>query len=217
METNMNRRKFCGHLVGGAAALALVSGGAVMLSGCPSQTSVINEVLKLLPTISGIAQTVGNIVGGLDPALALPIATALGIITAAFTVIQTVLTQYEQNLSAAPNSVWQTLDDAVASIEAQISSIEALFPKLSEIVKAGVQVALGAFQSILGFIASLMPAPMARLSTPKAYASLNSRGIAFGVAVQVPSRRQFAKTYNASMDAAGLKGQHGVHIHVPLF
>lgn len=216
MDKVMNRREFGGHLVGGAVALAVVGSGAISLTGC-DQTSVINKVLALLPTVNGIVDTAGDIVSALDPAIALPITTALGFVDAGFKVIENILTQYEANLSAAPNSVWQELDNAVASIEAQISTIEGFFPKLTAIVKAGIQVALTAFQTLLGYIASLMPAPLASAVTPRAFAALNARSIQFGVSVSVPSRRQFAKQYNANMDAAGWKGYKKCHIHVPLF
>ena len=211
---NLERRKFNGHLVKGALALSMVP-PAFLLSGC-AQQSTIQEVLKLLPTISGIITTVGTVISAVDPALVLPITAALAVIGSSFMIVQNILTMYESNLSGAPAGAIGTLDAAIAAIQTQISQIEAEFPNLSLLVKAGISVGLTAFQTILGFIASLLPAPAAAQLFPKAYARLAAKGIVFGTTVNVPSRRTFAINYNAQMDAAGWKGYKHNHIHVPL-
>lgn len=210
----MNRRKFIGHLAKGAAAVAIL-GATTTLSGC-NPTADIPKVISLLKTISGIVATVGTLVGALDPAITLPLGMAMAAIAAAFLIVQNILTQYETNLSGAPTSVIQTLDNAIAAVETQIASIEALFPGLSALVKAGISVALTAFQTILGFIASLLPAPAASSLFPRSFAALSARHIVFGVAANIPTRRQFSQNYNSQMTASGWP-ERNCHIHVPLF
>jgi hypothetical protein len=212
----MNRRQFVGTLTAGAAAVAL-GGSALVLEGCTAEAT-INKVLALLPTVSGIANTIGGVISAVDPALSLPITMALGAITAAFAIVKGILTQYESNLGSAPQTVLQTLDNAIASVESQIASIEALFPNLSAVVKAGIEIGLSAFQTILGFIASLIPAPVAQSMFPRASAALNANhvALAFGVAVTVPSHKEWARTYNSRMTASGWRDKK-CHLSVPLF
>jgi hypothetical protein len=210
----MNRRQFVGYLGSGAAAVAL-GGVSLELEGC-TPTSVIAEVLKLLPTIGSIVKTVGTVIAGIDPGIALPVGAALAIIESAFTIVQNILTQYEANLGNIPQTILAALDAALASITSQISAIEALFPGLPAAVTAGINVALAAFQTILTLIASLLPAPVAATMFPRSYASLSARHVQFGATVQVPTPRQWAQSYNSKMSASGWP-EKKCHIRVPLF
>jgi hypothetical protein len=207
----IERREFVGHLVKGAATAALLA-GIVPMVGC-SAASDIAKVLALLPTIEGIAQTVATVIAGIDPAVGVPIQTALGLITTAFSVVESVISTYKENIAGIPQSVLADLDAAIAAIQTNISNIENLFPNLSVAVKAGITIGLEAFNTILKLVASLIPAPVVAAKLPRTYAALSARGFAFGVQVTViPSRREFAQSYNSKMDAAGFKK---AHIHVP--
>ena len=217
----MERRLFIINSAKGMLAIkvlgvATLGGAAISMSGC-DQATTIAKVLKILPTVQGIVDVAGTIVETADPAIALPVTASLGVIDASFKIIQGVLTTYESNLATAPAGVIGTIDNAISSIETEITNIESFFPNLSPLDKAGIQVALESFETILGYIASLLPAAAASATFPKAYASLAQHKHKFGVAVSVPSKRDFAKSFNSNIDAAGWKGQKHVHISVPIF
>ena len=205
-----------GHRMGVVAlALVMVLTMSVAMAGC-SQQSDIQKVLALLPEVEGITNSVAAIVAAADPAISMPVQASLAIIDASFATVQGILTTYENNLNSAPQSVLADLDAAIAAIQANLSSIEAQIPGLSAVIVMGINIGLSALQAIIGLIASLLPASAAAALFPKAFRALSGAGVAFGIpAVSVPSPRQFAKAYNAKMDAAGFKSNKKAHLHVP--
>lgn len=206
-----NRREFIGHLAKGAAVVALC-GATMQLSGCDVAADLA-KVLALLPAVGEIANTIATVIAGIDPALGVPIQVALGIITTSFAILQNVITTYQANIAGIPYSVLGDLDAAIEAIETQIVNIEAMFPKLSAAVKSGITIGLGAFETILKLLASLIPKQTAAQMLPKSFRKFAGRGVEYGVTVTViPTRREFATSYNHKMDAAGYKH---AHIHVP--
>jgi hypothetical protein len=205
-----------GHKAGVAAlCLVLLLTVSVGLAGC-TQQSAITKVLALLPTVEGITNSIGAIVAGADPAIALPVQASLAIVDASFATVQGILTTYENNLNSAPQSVIADLDAAIAAIQTNLSAIEAQIPGLSAVIVMGINIGLSALQAILGLIAGLLPASAAAALFPKAFKSLSAAGVSFGVSnLAIPTPRQFAKDYNAKMDAAGFKSNKKAHLHIP--
>jgi hypothetical protein len=201
----MNRRQFVGTLSAGAAGLALVG-----MSGC--NTTALQEVLNLLPTVGEIISSVGNVIAAIDPALGGPISAALQIIGASFTNIQAIINSYKNNIAGIPPTILNELDAAVAAVATQMTAIEAEIPSLPAIYKVAIQVVLDAFQAILGYLAQVIPASAASMF-PKSGRLLQGRHIFIGQYTgAIPERRYFAQTYNARMTDAGFPK---AHIHVP--
>jgi hypothetical protein len=197
-----------------ALALVLVLSVSVGMAGC-SQQADIERVLKLLPTVEGITNSIGAVVAGADPAIAMPVDAALAVIDTSFATVEGILTTYESNLNAAPQSVLDDLDAAIAAIQSNLSSIEAQIPGLSAVIILGINVGLSALQTILGFVASLLPASVAAKLFPKAFMALSAAHVAFGVKAVIPSPRDFTKSYNARIDAVGFKSNKKAHVPVP--
>jgi hypothetical protein len=195
--------------------VAALGAASELTAGCTA-LSDIEKVLAFLssPSIEGIANSILSIISAFDPPLAVPVQAALVLIEAGFQTADQIILAYESNINGIPQSVLADLDAAVAAINANIAKIEAEIPNMSAIVKAGINVGLDALQTILGFLASIIPAATAAAMFPKSYSALSARGIRFGVTAYIPTTRAFAQDYNSKMDAAGFKH---AHIHVPWF
>jgi hypothetical protein len=178
-----------------------------------SQSSVVGKILALLPTVEAIANTVANVLVAVDPAIGTIVKTALGVIETSFTLVQNIIKAYQNNIAGMPTTVLNELDAAISAISSQIANIEAQFPTLPALVIAGISAGLGAFQTILTLIASIIPAPTAAQSFPRTFAALSPRGVRFGVEVTaVPSPQDVAKTYNDKVVRAGFPQ---AKVHVP--
>jgi hypothetical protein len=203
----LTRREF-GRL-GWRATLLLAT---FNLLGCTAST-VVQKILKLLPTIESIANVIATVLAVVDPGIGTIVKLALTAVETAFTIIQNIITQYQSNIAGMPSTVLNELDAAIAAVQTQINTIEAQFPNLPAIVVAGINVGLEAFRAILSLLASILPAPAAATLFPKSYALLSARGVKFGIMPAViPTPRQFAQSYNHNIKQAGFP--HAT-VHVP--
>ena len=218
MKNVLNRILNYGYKSGTVTlALVLLFTMSVGLAGCNQQAD-IQKVLNLLPTVQGITNSIGAIVAGADPAIAMPVDAALVIVNTSFATVEGILKTYQNNLNSAPQSVINDLDAAIAAIQSNLVSIEGQIPGLSAAIIAGINVGLSALEAILGFVASLLPAPVAAKLFPKAFAALHNSGVAFGTNAVIPAARPFAQTFNANMDSVGngaFRSNKKAHIHVP--
>jgi hypothetical protein len=206
----MNRRTFVGNLSKGAAGVALGLSSLEMI-GCTPATA-LQEVLALLPTVGEIILSIGNVIAAIDPSIGGAISSALKIIGASFTSIQAIIKQYQLNIAGMPATVLNELDAAIAAVASQMTAIEATIPNLNPVVAAAINVALAAFQAILGYLSQILPAPVAAQMFPKAFHKLVERHITMGISVGlIPTPRDFQKSYNQQMKYAG---HPEIHIHV---
>jgi hypothetical protein len=215
MKRLFNRILDYGHRAGVVAlSFVMVFTMSVALAGCNQQADIA-KVLAVLPTVEGIVNSVGSIVAGADPVIAVPVDAALATVDASFAVVEGILKTYQSNINAAPQSVIATLDAAIAAIQANLTTIQGLIPGLSAVIIAGISVGLTALESILSLVASLLPPSVASSLFPKSFKVLSGAKIVFGTHVAIPSPRSIAKDYNARIDAAGFKSNKKAHLHVP--
>ena len=203
----LTRREF--SKLAGVGSLALT---IPALQGCNSSTD-LQKVLALLPTVEAIGNSVLDVVATIDPALGVPIKAAVAIIEASFTIVQSIIKTYQNNIAGMPPSVLNDLDAAIAAISSQLGNIEAQFPNISPAVASAISIAVAAFQTILSLIAALLPAPVAAQMFPRSFALLAQRHITIGIASgPIPTPREFAENYNQRIKNAGFK--HAT-VHVP--
>jgi hypothetical protein len=183
-----------------------------MLQGCNASTD-LQKVLALLPTVEAIGNSVLSVVAAIDPAIGVPVKAAVTIIESSFTIVEGIIKAYQTNIAGMPPSVLNDLDAAIAAISSEMNAIESQFPNISPGIASAISIGLAAFQTILGLIAALLPAPVAAQMFPRAFSSLAQRHITIGISAgAIPTPRAFAQNYNARIKNAG---HPEAQIHVP--
>jgi len=209
VETIMNRRRFVGTLTLSAAVVAMGGGTA----GCSAETD-LEKVLALLPTVGDIIDVVGEGIATLDPGIGTAIGAALTIIGKSFAQIQTIVSTYKSDMAGIPPTLLNELDAAISAVMTEMTAIEGDIPGLPTVVAAGINVGLAAFQSILGYLGAVIPAPVAAAMFPRSYNMAVTRGVRFGTLTVVPSAREFQKTFNSRIHAAGAGWKkYSVHVN----
>lgn len=200
--------------------LALVITIVPAVGGCSvSQAeTVVQKVIADMPTILNIAESVLAIVGavkGLPAAQASQLsseATAVeGETVADLKTIQSVLTAYQSGLASAPAGVIAQLDTAVGAINSNLAALETAFHVADSTTQAAIAATVAALSAFLLGVQSLIPAPVAA-SMPHVFKALAENGIKAGSGTYiVPSPRQLANGFNASIE----KLAPGAKVRVP--
>lgn len=189
----MNRRQFTGHLVAGAATLAVV-GSTLTMEGCNVDwiTTAIND----LPTIVSIATTVATIVadalggGILSPAVAAIIQTASQAAQVALATAQQLIKDYQAQPSASVLAkIKTTLLDVQSSLGQILDAAHIANVALRTVIAGSIGLAI----TVLTQILSLLPASTTALAM-KAQAS---------AAIKPLSSTETKKQVNGFLNANG--------------
>lgn len=151
----MERRSLL-KLAGAASAVALVTPGVLLTTGC--DTSWIQKAVDDIPTISNIVGSILSIVAlgnpALSPEIAALINVALQAAAAGLTLLQTLITDYK---ASKDSSVLTKIDAALMDVQTHLSDVlQAAHIKdaaLQATIATGISLAL----SVLGAIALLIP------------------------------------------------------------
>lgn len=209
----------------GAFCVFLACVLAISMCGCTAaqiQTD-ISKVLQLLPSAAGIVTSILTIIaaakpGAVSSSQSQAIATALAAIKTGFTDAQTIVSAYQSNIASMPATILNQLDAAVAAVQSNITTIQSQFPQIPAALVTGINVGLLSFESILGYLAAIIPASVASMTMPQSYRAMSQAGVVFGTGkITIPSRREFARGYNDKIKAAGFSKVKNATIHVPWF
>lgn len=189
----------------------------VMLPICVIGCSVaqvqadIAKVIQLLPSVAGIVTSVLSILAAARVKTSnagTVIATGMADVGTLANDILGVLKTYQSNIAAMPPTVLNQLDQWIAALQGEITTLQAQFPQIPTNVVTALNVAFTSVEAILGYLAVILPAPAAQAMFPRSFPALSAAGVKFGNAstvVIIPSQRDFASTYNRNMRSAGFK------------
>jgi hypothetical protein len=172
MQMQMNRREFTGHLVAGAALVAV----GASIEGC-AVPSWVNTAISDLPTILNIATTVATIVadaatgGALTPAIAAIIATATAAVNVAIPVIQKMIADYQANPTAG---IIDNIKTALLDVQNQLGQILTAAHVVNATLRAVITTSMGLAIGVITAILSLLPAPAVVAGALKAQAAAQS-------------------------------------------
>lgn len=132
-----SRREFVGHLVGGAAATALLATAGLALGGCPKVETVISDLQRWMPV--GL-QAFAGVVAIINPLAGSALALAVVASKAVWTDVSAAIAGYE-NAPATGKDTWlhkiQTvLGQLIVSLPDIIKNVGANVPALSTITAA---------------------------------------------------------------------------------
>lgn len=152
----MTRRKF-GQTFLLAITAAVLAPVSAIVSGCQKVLSALGKIIAALPTAAGIAKSILSVLSAFAPGLGEYgplITTAVSAIGGALAELQDLITQYENNLAAAPAGTIGKADDAVGVIQANLDKITAIISGiapnlLSPAARAAIALAVGGVESIL--------------------------------------------------------------------
>ena len=168
----MNRRQFTGHLVAGAALVAV----STSIEGC-AVPNWVNTALADLPTILNIATTVATIVadaatgGAITPAVGAIIAAATAAVNVAIPVIQKLIADYQANPTA---SLIDQIKTALLDVQNNLGNILTAAHVFNPALRTVITTAMGLGIGVVTAILSLLPAPVVTAGTLKAQAAAQS-------------------------------------------
>jgi len=177
----------------------------------------IQKIITLIPSFSGIVTSILAILaaaGVKSTAAGTAIATAFSDASTIGSDILATIKTYQSNIAAMPATTLSQLDAWIAAFQSELTTIQAQFPQLSTTLVAAINAAIIAGESLLAYLAAVLPAPVAQFALPRSFQALNAAGIRFGAqaAVVIPDQRTYAKAYNARIKAAGY-GKYDVHVN----
>jgi hypothetical protein len=191
----------------GFIAILVLALALVPLQGC-AFSSDVSKVLSDLPVVINIATEIVSVVAeaqGTTPnaAVLAEIQTYSGKATAALTLIQTLVTTYQKDLSTAPAGVVGEIDAALSDVQTNLSPILILVGQNFPAINAEVTGLLASIQVVVLAVQTLLPSAQA----PKAaaYVSAHPLEAARAKGENIPSARQLAHAFNNMAKAHGFK------------
>ena len=168
-----NNRTFKSCVIFAWALLSLT-----MMTGCsgPSKAQVAKQIVAWLPAIDSGVQSIGSLVATFDPANAVEIQSALGIVNAASKQFETAAQAYLLHQTAGNLAA---LQDTITSFEqstnaAVLVSYHVTNPQSQHEITTAIDTLATISASIMGLVESISPQPAVQAMRKKATIKLSS-------------------------------------------
>lgn len=180
----MNRRKFVGHLVGGAAGLSL-AGTTLTLDGCSALSDLESWVPVGLAAFDGLAAVVDTV-----------FTTVAATVDALWASVNAAISAYQH--TADPTAT--TLDKVIAALDALAGGLTQALASLPVSIPAAV---LTAAKAALSLLIATLKSIQARLEPTPSPVAANVKA---AIATTTPAKntKDFVNKFNAIMAANGL-------------
>lgn len=193
----MNRREFAGHLVKGAAGLALAGAGGLTMGGC----NVFNAIKNWVPVGITAFTSVVNLLqssGIINPVEGSAINALILTIKAAFAQILSDISQY-QAITPPPVTLLQKIKDGleivVTNIQTFLNTISVSNNPIISLVTGLISIILSTISAFQGQLPAAVAAQPVR--------SFSVRGQVVIVTAKNRNEKQFIKDFNSACDAYG--------------
>jgi hypothetical protein len=200
----MNRRQFTGHLVTGAAVVAIGSEGFV-LTGCAGGGSIWSKILSWVPVGEAALNSILSVLTANGILIAPGLQVIVGLIEAGFSALTAAIKEY-QSTTPPPVGALQKIETAFKDI---VDNFKTFLASLN--VSGGLlSIIVGLAQVIFSTIAAFMNQVPASFSLKRTVVL----GDTFGVGSRVTgtivpkmrSRGQFKKDFNSQLDGGRTVG-----------
>lgn len=160
-------------------------------------------MLNDLPTAINIAEAIATIISGAGVSntnTVTEITNWGGQIAEDLKLSQSLLTQYQSGLASAPAGIISELDNAIATINSNLTAILNATHVYDLTTQRAVSVWITGIDGVLLGLESLVPASVVN-KFPASAKALSARGRTLGaIKATVPSPRHLAKSYNAGVE-----------------